>query len=143
MNRTNANAATLAGSGSIRRGQTMRDISSRPQLRKSDVALAAARQALSAVVALLDAIDTESPGDPGEWVDPVVGSALPKRLIFDACRSGAIAGAVKIGRKWRVRRRDLDAWFESQRCSDPKPANDGASRVIARWRARHAVGGAR
>lgn len=111
--------------------------------RKMDAAVETARQALTAALALLDAIQETAPErhDSQEWIDPVSVSGLPKRMVFDACRSGAL-DARKVRRKWRCKRAALDAWIESQGVQT-RPVNDGATRVLQRWAARRAAGGGR
>jgi excisionase family DNA binding protein len=51
------------------------------------------------------------------------------RTVYRLIKAGRIP-AVRVGRQWRFRKRDIDAWLESQR---PRQArgNSGASRVAA------------
>jgi excisionase family DNA binding protein len=46
------------------------------------------------------------------------------RTVYRLIKAGKIP-AVRVGRQWRFRKRDIDAWLESQR---PRPARAGAQR---------------
>ncbi len=35
---------------------------------------------------------------------------LSERTVYDLCRSGTLAGAVKVGRQWRVERAAFEEW---------------------------------
>jgi hypothetical protein len=54
-----------------------------------------------------------------ELVDVAATLPLPRRLLFRACRSGAIAGAARIGRRWLATRGAVEAWARSK--SPPVP----------------------
>ncbi len=43
------------------------------------------------------------------------------RTVYRLIKAGSIP-AVRVGRQWRFRKRDLDTWLESQRLAEPKPA---------------------
>jgi excisionase family DNA binding protein len=43
------------------------------------------------------------------------------RTVYRLIKAGKIP-AVRVGRQWRFRKRDIDAWLESQRASTPSPA---------------------
>jgi excisionase family DNA binding protein len=49
------------------------------------------------------------------------------RTVYRLIKAGKIP-AVRVGRQWRFRKRDIDAWLESQR---PRPARGGAPRPTA------------
>jgi excisionase family DNA binding protein len=49
------------------------------------------------------------------------------RTVYRLIKAGKIP-AVRVGRQWRFRKRDIDAWLESQR---PRPARAGAQRPTA------------
>jgi hypothetical protein len=53
-------------------------------------------------------------GDDAQLVD-VAGVLPPKdrRHVYRACRTGAIANAAKLGRRWLARRSDVDAWLRT------------------------------
>lgn len=42
------------------------------------------------------------------------------RTVYRLIKAGSIP-AVRVGRQWRFRKRDLDSWLESQRPAEPKP----------------------
>lgn len=42
------------------------------------------------------------------------------RTVYRLIKAGSIP-AVRVGRQWRFRKRDLDTWLESQRLAEPKP----------------------
>jgi len=42
------------------------------------------------------------------------------RTVYRLIKAGSIP-AVRVGRQWRFRKRDLDTWLESQRLAAPKP----------------------
>src|ERR1700752_2795742 len=42
------------------------------------------------------------------------------RTVYRLIKAGSIP-AVRVGRQWRFRKRDLDTWLESQRLTEPKP----------------------
>lgn len=43
------------------------------------------------------------------------------RTVYRLIKAGSIP-AIRVGRQWRFRKRDLDKWLDSQRISDAKPA---------------------
>jgi excisionase family DNA binding protein len=43
------------------------------------------------------------------------------RTVYRLIKAGSIP-AIRVGRQWRFRKRDLDNWLDSQRISDAKPA---------------------
>jgi excisionase family DNA binding protein len=47
---------------------------------------------------------------------------ITPRTIYRLIRSGELP-AVRIGRQWRFRRTDLDAWVERQRPAPAQPRN--------------------
>jgi excisionase family DNA binding protein len=49
------------------------------------------------------------------------------RTVYRLIKAGRIP-AIRVGRQWRFRKRDIDAWLESQR---PRPARAGAQRPTA------------
>jgi excisionase family DNA binding protein len=52
------------------------------------------------------------------------------RTIYRLIKAGSIP-AVRVGRQWRFRKRDLDTWLESQRHIEQKPAtNKSRSRIL-------------
>jgi len=61
----------------------------------------------------------------GELVDVLATVPAPRRTVTRACRTGAIAGAAKVGRRWLAARKDIDVWLRS---IGPRPLtkpNDG------------------
>lgn len=60
------------------------------------------------------------------------------RTVYRLIKAGKIP-AVRVGRQWRFRKGDIDAWLDSQRPHQtaPKPATtEGSSRVVVRGRPR-------
>ena len=53
------------------------------------------------------------------------------RTVYRLIKAGKIP-AVRVGRQWRFRRRDIDAWLESQRPQAAQPAPAPAGTVPAR-----------
>ena len=53
------------------------------------------------------------------------------RTVYRLIKAGKIP-AVRIGRQWRFRKRDIDAWLEQQRSTaqSPQPARSGIARVL-------------
>lgn len=53
------------------------------------------------------------------------------RTVYRLIKAGKIP-AVRVGRQWRFRKGDIDAWLDSQRPHQtaPKPATEGRSRVV-------------
>jgi len=54
------------------------------------------------------------------------------RTVYRLIKAGSIP-AVRVGRQWRFRKRDLDTWLESQRLAEPKPtlaAGKSRSRIL-------------
>ena len=55
------------------------------------------------------------------------------RTVYRLIKAGKIP-AVRVGRQWRFRKRDVDAWLESQRATAPAPASgpsrSGTARVL-------------
>jgi excisionase family DNA binding protein len=49
------------------------------------------------------------------------------RTVYRLIKAGKIP-AVRVGRQWRFRKTDIDAWLESQRPRVPRPASTTASR---------------
>ena len=49
------------------------------------------------------------------------------RTVYRLIKAGSIP-AVRVGRQWRFRKRDLDKWLESQRHGDAKPTTVTPSR---------------
>ena len=45
---------------------------------------------------------------------------IRERTAYDLCRKGQIAGAVKVGRQWRVERTAFDEW--ARNVGDASPA---------------------
>lgn len=88
------------------------DVTTTTQARVS----AAKRGVAAAVLELIDAVVDERTGG-ADWV---TAEHTPfGRETFNAlCRSGALP-ARKAGRKWSVRRRDLDAYLESHGRANP------------------------
>jgi excisionase family DNA binding protein len=53
-------------------------------------------------------------------IDEVLGYLkVTSRTIYRLIRSGDLP-AMRVGRQWRFRRQDLDAWIERQRHSSPR-----------------------
>jgi excisionase family DNA binding protein len=52
------------------------------------------------------------------------------RTVYRLIKAGKIP-AVRVGRQWRFRKRDIDAWLESQRPRNIRPAPSPAARVPA------------
>ena len=52
------------------------------------------------------------------------------RTVYRLIKAGKIP-AVRVGRQWRFRKRDIDAWLDSQRPRGAKPAPPPASRPVA------------
>lgn len=52
------------------------------------------------------------------------------RTVYRLIRAGKLP-AVRVGRQWRFRKRDIDAWLESQRAKQTRPGAGGASRPQA------------
>ncbi len=52
------------------------------------------------------------------------------RTVYRLIKAGKIP-AVRVGRQWRFRKRDIDAWLESQRPRSTRAANGAAPRVAA------------
>src|SRR5689334_17562737 len=50
------------------------------------------------------------------------------RTVYRLIKAGKIP-AVRVGRQWRFRKRDIDAWLESQRPRNVRPAPSAAPRV--------------
>lgn len=52
-------------------------------------------------------------------IDEVLGYLkVTSRTIYRLIRNGDLP-AMRVGRQWRFRRQDLDAWIERQRLSSP------------------------
>src|SRR5580692_3909036 len=47
----------------------------------------------------------------GELVDVLATVPAPRRSVLAACRSGAIAGASRVGRRWLASRGAVEAWL--------------------------------
>lgn len=45
---------------------------------------------------------------------------ISERTAYDLCRKGQIAGAVKVGRQWRVERTAFDEW--AKKVGEASPA---------------------
>ena len=52
------------------------------------------------------------------------------RTVYRLIKAGKIP-AVRVGRQWRFRKRDIDAWLESQRPRTSRPVAAGQARVAA------------
>jgi excisionase family DNA binding protein len=52
------------------------------------------------------------------------------RTVYRLIKAGKIP-AVRVGRQWRFRKRDIDAWLESQRPRTSRPTATGPARVSA------------
>jgi excisionase family DNA binding protein len=52
------------------------------------------------------------------------------RTVYRLIKAGRIP-AIRVGRQWRFRKRDIDAWLESQRPRAVRPAAAPAARVAA------------
>ncbi len=52
------------------------------------------------------------------------------RTVYRLIKAGKIP-AVRVGRQWRFRKRDIDAWLESQRPRSTRASNGAAPRVAA------------
>src|SRR5512132_3136033 len=52
------------------------------------------------------------------------------RTVYRLIKAGKIP-AVRVGRQWRFRKRDIDAWLDSQRPRGAKPAPLPATRPAA------------
>ena len=52
------------------------------------------------------------------------------RTVYRLIKAGKIP-AVRVGRQWRFRKRDIDAWLETQRPRNIRPGSDAAPRVSA------------
>jgi excisionase family DNA binding protein len=50
------------------------------------------------------------------------------RTVYRLIKAGKLP-ALRVGRQWRFRKRDIDAWLESQRPRTARPATSAASRV--------------
>jgi len=52
------------------------------------------------------------------------------RTVYRLIKAGSIP-AIRVGRQWRFRKRDLDKWLDSQRLGDTKPATSSSrNRVL-------------
>ena len=45
---------------------------------------------------------------------------ISKRTVYDLCRKGQLAGAVKVGRQWRVERTAFEEWVRKGRAATPE-----------------------
>ncbi len=64
---------------------------------------------------------TTSASDPNELLNIPEMAAyfhIHKATVQKMCRNGVLP-AVKIGKEYRVRRRDLDTWYEARRVQAP------------------------
>jgi hypothetical protein len=50
----------------------------------------------------------------GELADVAGVVPLPRRVVYAACRSGAIAGASRVARRWLATRSAIDAWLRAR-----------------------------
>src|SRR5687768_18309596 len=57
------------------------------------------------------------------------------RTVYRLIKAGRIP-AVRVGRQWRFRRRDIDAWLESQRPRTTRTASPAVARSTPAGRAR-------
>jgi hypothetical protein len=101
-------------------------------------ALAVARQALAAALALLDVVESgcsEADGSSDVWVAlvPYLRGVLPARAVNSAAASGQISGARKVGKRWVSRRVDVDAWLSASGREQPKTSGDA---VLFDWERR-------
>src|SRR5512147_3037498 len=55
---------------------------------------------------------------------------LNLRTIYRLIKAGKIP-AVRVGRQWRFRKRDIDAWLETQRPRNARPSASAAGRAPA------------
>jgi len=71
----------------------------------------------------------------GELVDVVATIPAPKRALQRACRTGAIVGATRVGRRWLAPRASVDAWL---RAIGPRPVAKAGDEgdALQRMRAR-------
>jgi excisionase family DNA binding protein len=53
------------------------------------------------------------------------------RTVYRLIKAGKIP-AVRVGRQWRFRKRDIDAWLEGQRAASPVPAPHPGAAVLPR-----------
>lgn len=51
------------------------------------------------------------------------------RTVYRLIKAGSIP-AVRVGRQWRFRKRDIDKWLEGQRHSDTKATGTARSRIL-------------
>lgn len=114
-------------------------------------AIATARQALSAALALLEAVDrNDSPHDADRLVRVVdyTRGLVPRRVANLAAASGQISGSSKPGKFWIAKASAVDSWLASSRPAaelandTPSTADDYARKWMTPKRARRA-GGAR
>src|SRR5688572_18197804 len=52
------------------------------------------------------------------------------RTVYRLIKAGKIP-AVRVGRQWRFRKRDIDAWLDSQRSRNDAPAVGGVAAGVA------------
>ena len=69
-------------------------------------------------------------------VDVLASVPGPRRSVMGACRSGAIEGAARVGRRWLAPRSAVDAWLRSQRPRALPTAKEGDGDELERLRAR-------
>lgn len=65
----------------------------------------------------------------GELVDVAAVVPAPRRTVMRACRTGAVVGAVRLGRHWLAPRASVEAWLRSM---GPRPLankNDGGDEL--------------
>jgi len=94
----------------------------------------AAGELLALLERLVDArLATRQARGDGDLVD--VASAIPasRRVLFAACRDGAIVGASRVGRRWIAPRSSIDEWLRSRgpRLVPAAPADEGDDELEA------------
>jgi hypothetical protein len=71
-------------------------------------------------------------------VQTVPAPSAAKRVLLRACRSGAIAGAARVGRRWVASRAAIDVWLRAHGPRFVEPERDGDA--LERMRTRFARG---
>jgi hypothetical protein len=83
--------------------------------------------------------------DPEEWIDQT-RSPLGRRQHCTLARRGVLTGARKIGGRWLVKRKNLDAFIDAQQGGDASVSEERAQVLAFKARSRKrpaARGGAR
>src|SRR4051812_9384594 len=60
------------------------------------------------------------------------------RTVYRLIKAGKIP-AVRVGRQWRFRKRDIDAWLDGQRTQSPVIAGAAAAQAVASRNNKHRV----